>query len=795
MRWSLVTYSCVLLSPCLVVSGQDTPLEPNSTSQIRQEDVHVDPSVVQAAHFVDGTGGLLDTTEGEKKETQEKRDQVAEQIRLAERKVLQEQSQKEEATKHDEAKPAPPTISSDEETRLRLLKQVDVILAQLSQQASTFEDAKKELAERTQELQNVKQGQIGIEKPYSFLLLDQLQDELATLESNLSTSQLNQKLTEEDIVQAKLLVEQKEQALRQAKENKEIVIAPGAEDNSRFTLESRLANETLVYRKKRLEIQKLRAEVLAVQVEITKGKIEAIRDECQFSEEDLKNKQSEISKRENDVRRKLFRLEREMEYSDDKWLEDRKLISKEAQLTPLQTEEIELRRYDRQILQTRVSSLNFQLELLNQSRQAWDFRYQLANELTESEKEFEVEKTTIKNVQQRERDFSNRMLQLEELRKTIANLETKMASFADDESGRELRRIVELQKNAVRTTTMVLDEDIVAIQANRRVLEKLLADLQGDSGRYSLTSILESTWYYTKNIWNTELVAVDERSVTIGKIIQALAIFLGGFWIARFFSRRLRGFLTHRLKIDESAAAAFQSLAFYGLVLIFLLGALNFVSIPLTVFTFLGGALAIGVGFGSQNILSNFISGLILLAERPVKVGDLIQMDEFYGNIENIGARSTLVRTGTNLKLIVPNSKFLESNVINFTHGTNHTFRTHVSVGVAYGSTTREVTKLLKQAANDHGLVLESPEPFVLFKGFGDNSLEFELHFWIKVRRPLDRLKMESDLRYRIDSLFHEAGVVIAYPQRDVHVDSLGPIEIRLVDGHDFNRSSKGEAA
>ena len=795
MRWSLITYCCVLFAPCPALVGQDKPMDPNAPSPIRREGVHVDPSVIQAGHFVDGKGGILDTTEGEKKETQEKRDQVAEQIRLAERKVLQEQTQKEEANAKVDAKAAPPATSTDEEIRLRLLKQVDVILAQLAQQTSTFEDAKKELVERTQELQNVKNGQVGIEKPYSFLLLDQLQDELATLESNLSTSQLNQKLTEEDIVQAKLLVEQKEQALRQAKENKEIVIAPGAEDNSRFTLESRLANETLVYRKKRLEILKLRAEVLGVQVELTKGKIEAIRDECQFSEEDLKNKQSEISKRENDVRRKLFRLEREMEYSDDKWLEDRKLISKEAQLTPLQTEEIELRRYERQILQTRVSSLNFQLELLNQSRQAWDFRYQLANELTESEKEFEVEKTTIKNVQQRERDFSNRMLQLEELRKTIANLETKMASFADDESGRELRRIVELQKNAVRTTTMVLDEDIVAIQANRRVLEKLLSDLQGDSGRYSLTSILESTWYYTKNIWNTELVAVDERSVTVGKVVQALAIFLGGFWIARFFSRRLRGFLTRRLKIDESAAAAFQSLAFYGLVLIFLLGALNFVSIPLTVFTFLGGALAIGVGFGSQNILSNFISGLILLAERPVKVGDLIQMDEFYGNIENIGARSTLVRTGTNLKLIVPNSKFLESNVINFTHGTNHTFRTHVSVGVAYGSTTREVTKLLKQAANDHGLVLESPEPFVLFKGFGDNSLEFELHFWIKVRRPLDRLKMESDLRYRIDSLFHEAGVVIAYPQRDVHVDSLGPIDIRLVDGHDFNRTSKDEAA
>ena len=159
--------------------------------------------------------------------------------------------------------------------------------------------------------------------------------------------------------------------------------------------------------------------------------------------------------------------------------------------------------------------------------------------------------------------------------------------------------------------------------------------------------------------------------------------------------------------------------------------------------------------------------------------------------METIGARSTVVRTGTNLRLVVPNSKFLENNVINFTHGSNEIIRTKVCVGVAYGSDTRMVTKMLKQAASDHGLVLKTPEAFVLFKEFADNSLNFELHFWINMSNPLDRLQMESDLRYRIDSLFADAGIVIAFPQRDIHFNTNEPIPFRLVDAGSDSRIEK----
>jgi small-conductance mechanosensitive channel len=675
------------------------------------------------------------------------------------------------------------------------LKQLEVLLAQREQQNGTFNDATKELDERAKELREVRNGRIGIEKPYSFLLLDQLQDELATLQSKLASSHLNQTLTNEDIVQAKQHLERKEQAYRLAKENKQVVAPDHAGDDSRYALEVKLATETLAYRKKRLEILKLRAEILALQIQIVETKSQAIRPEAEFSQLDLKSKNAEVEKHEQQLRSRLEGLERAMEESDAKWLSDEQLRRSGAEQSALEVEEFELRRYERQFLQFTVSSISFRLELLNQTRHAWDQRFQVANRSATHEQNIEFERRARENIAQRDRDLANRVLQADELRKTVATLDSKIESFADDETGRALRDVVERQKRAIQTQIPVLDEEFAAIQANRRVFEKLLADIRGDTNRFTFDRLWSSTWYFIKNIWNTELTIVDERPITIGKVLMAMTIFFGGWWFSRVVSRRLRGFLSSRLKIDESAAAAFQSLALYTMVLMFLLGALNFVSIPLTVFTFLGGALAIGVGFGSQNILSNFISGLIMLAERPVKVGDLIQMDEFVGNIESIGARSTVVRTGTNLKLIVPNSKFLENNVVNLTHGSNHTIRAFVSIGVAYGSSPRDVTRLLKQAASDHGLVLRSPEPFVLFKDFGANSLLFELNFWMTVNRPLDRLRMESDLRYRIDSLFNEAGIVIALPQRDIHLDTMRPIDIRLVGSDKPIQSALSDAA
>ncbi len=177
----------------------------------------------------------------------------------------------------------------------------------------------------------------------------------------------------------------------------------------------------------------------------------------------------------------------------------------------------------------------------------------------------------------------------------------------------------------------------------------------------------DTIWRFVRGTWTYELVSIDGQSVRVGTLLVAVALVGLGYRLSRAASGILKRVLRRRLYVEEGAADAIESLAFYLLFASVAITALRFVHFPLTVFTVVGGALAIGVGFGSQNIMSNFISGLILMLERPVRPGDLIEVDGTHGHVEHIGARSTRIRASNNTQIIVPNSFFLQSNVVNFT--------------------------------------------------------------------------------------------------------------------------------
>jgi len=246
--------------------------------------------------------------------------------------------------------------------------------------------------------------------------------------------------------------------------------------------------------------------------------------------------------------------------------------------------------------------------------------------------------------------------------------------------------------------------------------------------------------------------------------------------------------------MSQGAISATQNIVFYLLLICCVFIALEIINLPLTVFAFMGGAIAIGIGFGSQNVLNNFISGLILLAESPVRVGDLVDIQGLQGTIEHIGARSTRVKTGANIEIIVPNSSLLENNVTNWTLSDTR-IRTSVSVGVAYGSPVDEVVSLLKRTVLEHTQVLQTPEPIILFKEFGDNALNFEAHFWIHMRRLMDRERVNSDIRIAAERAFDVAGITIAFPQRDIHLDTVRPIEVNLRTTADARKPSPFDKA
>jgi small-conductance mechanosensitive channel len=312
-----------------------------------------------------------------------------------------------------------------------------------------------------------------------------------------------------------------------------------------------------------------------------------------------------------------------------------------------------------------------------------------------------------------------------------------------------------------------------------RMLSKLTATLSADVAADPAAHWLSRTRSAIVAGWNYEIATVDDRPITVRKVAAALLLVLIGMVVSRWLSRLLGRRVLPRLGMNAGAATALGSIGFYVLVASFAFLALDMVNIPLTVFTFLGGAAAIGIGFGSQSILNNFISGLILLAEQPIRVGDLVDIGGLCGNVEKIGARSTRIRTGSNLEIVVPNSKFLEGEVTNWTLSDTR-MRSVVKVGVAYGSPPSAVDRLLRQAVEECPEILHDTEPIVLFSDFGDNALLFEVHFWLQVRSTMEARKAESSLRHRIDRLMGDANIPIAFPQRDIHVDAIKPLEVHV---------------
>ncbi len=168
------------------------------------------------------------------------------------------------------------------------------------------------------------------------------------------------------------------------------------------------------------------------------------------------------------------------------------------------------------------------------------------------------------------------------------------------------------------------------------------------------------------------------------------------------------------------------------------------------------------------------------MAERPIRIGDLIELEGKCARVEEIGARCTRIRTGENIHILVPNSSFLEKNIINWTIS-DQMVRAKVVVGVAYGSSVSKVTELLLEAADRCEHVLKTPEPFVIFDDFGDNALMFETYFWVIVKEIMKKKRIASDVRYRINELFIKNNIVIAFPQCDIHMDSPGPLQVRLL--------------
>jgi small-conductance mechanosensitive channel len=289
-------------------------------------------------------------------------------------------------------------------------------------------------------------------------------------------------------------------------------------------------------------------------------------------------------------------------------------------------------------------------------------------------------------------------------------------------------------------------------------------------------------WQRLLDIWTFPLIKIGaEGAIEVGQLVLVLLVLVVGYFasrlVERLIMRRLGG--TH---LRPDAVYALQRIAFYVLLLIVAMTAMSLLRIPLTAFAFVSGAIAIGVGFGAQNIINNFISGWILMWEQPVRIDDFVEIDSSSGVVERIGNRSTRIRRVDGVHMLVPNSHMLERTVVNWTL-IDRRIRSVVRVGVAYGSPTSKVAELIRQAIDDIPDILKDPDPVIVFEDFGDNALIFEAYFWAELSNQRQQRQIRSDVRFRIDELFQENGIVIAFPQRDVHLAGVSPLEVRLLTG------------
>jgi len=353
------------------------------------------------------------------------------------------------------------------------------------------------------------------------------------------------------------------------------------------------------------------------------------------------------------------------------------------------------------------------------------------------------------------------------------------AGVADSATRELLERTVSAQQKRIEALGNLISRSESAITMQEEFLGELQSTLGREVPSQRLARMGTRLADIADKVWSFELFPAGTSSITTGKIALAaaglaLALLLSG-WISRTTTRTA----TKNFRIAEDQRTLLERSIFIPVAALFILTVLNWLNIPLTVFAFLGGALAIGIGFGAQNLMNNFISGIILLLERQIKVGDIIEVAGSTGKVTHLGSRCSRIRKFDGVELLVPNSAFLEKEVTNWTLA-DPQHRYDFTVGAAYGSPVEKVMDLLSSAVDRQPEILRDPPAGVFFESFGDSSLVFRIYYWLELNAEMDPRKVGSELRCRIERDLRAAGIEIPFPQRDLHIRSAEPLAVRV---------------
>jgi small-conductance mechanosensitive channel len=638
----------------------------------------------------------------------------------------------------------------------------------------------------------------GVSPPYPLSLLDELRDSIVAQKIQIERDKTLISLARQEQERGREALEEAQKRRRQVTEMLEKPAAQSdqlrrgwLEDLAR--LDEAAAQAVVLSAEARLQGAEAALELHNNKLAFLERQLQvAEAAPAEFTQAELERRLTAIVTKERRLDAEQVRVSRESVRVDAMLAKARQNLQKaretaapQAELEQLQ-ESLELHKAQSENIAMQVEFLKIRAIGLMVEKLVWEERYRVAKGVSAIELEKLAERLLTAEKRLREyRDYLDSGLNLAQ--KLALSQRQRLAGMPGSAPSREavqkrLDAYVErsdflLEALASLDDIIRLDQLFLQEVQSRREHAGIEQKLHGFAARFR--ELVRRLWTYEIFVAE-DTILVDgqkvtkERPVTTGKLAVALAILVVGLWLAFLLRDRTRSLVARWFRLEAVAALLVEKILTMLVVIAVFAFALITVKIPLTIFAFMGGALAIGVGFGAQNLINNFISGLILLIERPIKVGDVVDVDGNRGRVTQIGARCSQVRRFDGFDMLVPNSEFLQKNVINLTLA-DELIRLQVRVGVAYGTPTREVVRIMAEAMDEHGRILKQPEPVVLFEDFGDSALLFSAYFWVQVSPSFDYRIVESDYRHMLDRRFGEAGIVIAFPQLDVHLDRAQP--------------------
>lgn len=702
---------------------------------------------------------------------------------------------------------APPE-ASDEERKLRRFFLHEIVRGLESWQRNL---ARREELRQSLQIARQEGERLALDggPPFSVLVADQLAEEADAAKSRMDSLRARQDLLREIRETVSGNAKATAAELRVAEEQAALV------DGSRRMAERwrvellrhrlRAQSVNLLTFDTSVEINQLQMALAGQVLDLARQRVETVRGKVAFPESDYEEvrrglaaaRSAYTSKLSQAVDRNALAIAR-LEAAQQALAAHGAMAGEEGGSDPGRPAALARLQQERAIAETDVESAGQQMDLdrylspvFEIQRMLWDSRYRLYQQRSPD---------LIADVRRQVADASRNLALIEKV------FERKRATLGAevDEAERLLnsavnpgdRQLRDYQLNALQAREALLRQAGGQLLAVSALADRVVAEAGGRAADAGLRAQLDvagaGLGKLLGSLADFELFAVEDTievdgkkvsgyaSVTVGKVVRAVVIFAVAILLIVWLGRATENLVVRRFGYDPARARILRKWLFALGMMVTLVAVLVWVRIPLTIFAFLGGAVAIGLGFGMQTVLKNLISGLMLLFERPFQPGDLIEVGAVLGNVTEIGIRSTVIRDVNGVETLIPNSVFVEQSVTNWTYE-NACVRYCIRIGVAYGEPVQRVSRLLEECVCRHGLVLKEPEPEILFENFGNDALEFGIYYWLEIGPKVSNRRVSSDLRFMIEKALAENGVVIAYPQRDVHLDAAEPLRVEVV--------------